>query len=80
MCVYRGDAEAQKKYWQMMLYAVLFRRCIAEPIVRYKTVAEKLFDGRDEITDRGRGCTYFCLSSGQAQSNGGNSLLSGLIK
>lgn len=59
--VYRGDAEAQEKYWQVLLYAALFHQCVAGPIVRYKTVAEELFDGRDEITDRGCGCTRFCV-------------------
>lgn len=59
--VYRGDAEAQEKYWQVLLYAALFHQCVAGPIVRYKTVAEELFAGRDEHSDRARGCTRFCV-------------------
>ena len=53
--VYRGDAEAQEKYWQVLLYAALFHQCVAGPIVRYKTVAEELFAGRDEHSDRASG-------------------------
>ena len=59
--VYRGDAEAQEKYWHVLLYAALFHQCIAGPIVRYKTIAKELFDGRDETTDRARGCTRFAV-------------------
>ena len=59
--VYRGDAEAQDKYWHVLLYAALFHQCIAGPIVRYKTIAKELFDGRDEATDRARGCTRFAV-------------------
>ena len=59
--VYRGDAEAQDKYWHVLLYAALFHQCIAGPIVRYKTIAKELFDGRDETTDRARGCTRFAV-------------------
>ncbi len=59
--VYRGDAEAQEKYWHVLLYAALFHQCIAGPIVRYKTIARELFDGRDELSDRARGCTRFAV-------------------
>ena len=59
--VYRGDAEAQEKYWHVLLYAALFHQCIAGPIVRYKTIARELFDGRDEFADRSRGCTRFAV-------------------
>ena len=34
--VYRGDAQAQEKYWLLLLYAGLFHQCIAGPIVRYR--------------------------------------------
>ena len=59
--VYRGDAEAQDKYWHVLLYAALFHQCIAGPIVRYKTIAEELFHDRDETADRARGCTRFAV-------------------
>ena len=43
--VYRGDAPAQKSYWNVLLYAALFHQCIAGPIVRYKTIDHELFSG-----------------------------------
>ena len=44
--VYRGDAEAQDSYWNVLLYAALFHQCVAGPIVRYKTLAHELFHSR----------------------------------
>ena len=41
--VYRGDAPAQKSYFNVLLYAALFHQCIAGPIVRYKTIDAELF-------------------------------------
>ena len=41
--VYRGDAEVQKSYWNVLLYAALFHQCIAGPIVRFKTIDRELF-------------------------------------
>ncbi len=40
--VYRGQVEAQRKYWMLLLYASLFHQCIAGPIVRYKDVNEDI--------------------------------------
>ncbi len=45
--VYRGDAEAQPSYLNVLLYASLFHQCVAGPIVRYKTIAHELFVQRD---------------------------------
>lgn len=60
--VYRGEAEAQEKYWHVLLYAALFHQCIAGPIVRYKTIAHELFVQRHtdwrEISD---GVNRFCV-------------------
>ena len=44
--VYRGDADVQKSYWNVLLYASLFHQCVAGPIVRYKTIDEELFGGQ----------------------------------
>ena len=41
--VYRGDAPAQKRYRDVLLYAALFHQCIAGPIVRYKAIGAELF-------------------------------------
>ena len=47
--VYRKDAQVQKSYWNVLLYAALFHQCIAGPIVRYKTIDLELF-GREPRT------------------------------
>ena len=44
--VYRGDAHAQRSYWNVLLYAALFHQCVAGPIVRYKTLARELYVSR----------------------------------
>lgn len=59
--VYRGEAEAQKEYWHVLLFAALFHQCIAGPIVRYKTIAHELFVERDAWPDMARGCFRFSL-------------------
>ena len=41
--VSRGEATAQKSYWNVLLYAALFHQCIAGPIVRYKSIERELF-------------------------------------
>ncbi len=59
--VYRGDAEAQGSYWNVLLYASLFHQCVAGPIVRYKTVAHELFVERDSHKDLLPGISRFCI-------------------
>ncbi len=59
--VYRGEAEAQKEYWHVLLFAALYHQCIAGPIVRYKTIANELFVTRDDKADLARGCFRFSL-------------------
>lgn len=44
--VYRGEAEVQKNFFNVLLYAALFHQCVAGPIVRYKTISEELFSAR----------------------------------
>ena len=61
--VYRGDAEPQERYRNVLLYAALFHQCIAGPIVRYKTIAGELFSERDPLsgTDLADGIGRFCV-------------------
>lgn len=40
--VYRGEIQAQPKFWKLLLYSSLFHQCIAGPIVRYETVANEI--------------------------------------
>ena len=58
--VYRGEAPAQKSYWNVLLYAALFHQCIAGPIVRYKTIDEELFSDKPRKPDVVRGVSRFC--------------------
>ncbi len=58
--VYRGDAPAQKSYWNVLLYAALFHQCIAGPIVRYKTIDHELFSGEPRRPRWDLGVSRFC--------------------
>lgn len=59
--VYRGQVEAQKKYWLLLLYASLFHQCIAGPIVRYKDVANEIVDRKVSVRDIGYGVSRFVI-------------------
>ena len=63
--VYRGDTPAQKKYYQLLLYASLFHQCVAGPIVRYSDVAEEIMSRRHGMGDFNKGVMRF--SSGLAK-------------
>ena len=58
--VYRGDAPAQKSYWNVLLYAALYHQCIAGPIVRYKTIDRELFSGEKRRPQWHLGVSRFC--------------------
>ena len=58
--VYRGEAEAQKSYWNVLLYAALFHQCIAGPIVRYKTIDLELFGPEPRESQWALGVSRFC--------------------
>lgn len=59
--VYRGEIEAQKNYFKLLLYACLFHQCIAGPIVRYKDIREDLQKREMNLKDAGRGVNRFCI-------------------
>ena len=58
--VYRGDAQAQKSYANVLLYAALFHQCIAGPIVRYKTIDRELFGAEPREPELAQGVSRFC--------------------
>ncbi len=58
--VYRGDAQAQESYWNVLLYAALFHQCVAGPIVRYKTIDQELFSGQKRQPEWAWGVSRFC--------------------
>ena len=59
--VYRGDAQVQKKYWLLLLYAGLFHQCVAGPIVRYRDVNEDILHRRVRLTELSDGITRFTV-------------------
>lgn len=59
--VYRGDAEAQEKYWLLLLYAGLFHQCIAGPIVRYRDVNEDILYRKVKSHELSNGITRFAV-------------------
>ena len=59
--VYRGDAEVQRKYWLLLLYASLFHQCIAGPIVRYRDVYRDILHRKVKRTELSRGITRFAI-------------------
>ena len=59
--VYRGEVEAQRSYWKLLLYACLFHQCIAGPIIRYKDIHEDLKIRKPTLEEAGQGVTRFCI-------------------
>ena len=57
--VYRGDADVQHSYWNVLLYAALFHQCVAGPIVRYKTIDLELFGGTPRQPEWAEGVSRF---------------------
>ncbi len=57
--VYRGEVEAQKSFWVLLLYASLFHQCVAGPIVRYSTVAMELEHRRARMSEVAEGAWRF---------------------
>ena len=58
--VYRGEAQSQKSYWNVLLYAALFHQCIAGPIVRYQTIERDLFGPIPRQPQVAPGVSRFC--------------------
>ena len=59
--VYRGDAKAQKRYMNVMLYAALFHQCVAGPIVRYASIDQELFGDAPPKAQVVTGVSRFCV-------------------
>ncbi|MBR2716786.1 MAG: MBOAT family protein [Oscillospiraceae bacterium] len=57
--VYRGEVEAQKKYWMLLLYASLFHQCIAGPIVRYQDIRDDIVSRRTTQREISEGISRF---------------------
>ena len=59
--VYRGEVEAQRKYWMLLLYASLFHQCIAGPVVRYKDINEDIQARETEPAEVSAGISRFAI-------------------
>ena len=59
--VYRGDAEVQRQYWLLLLYASLFHQCIAGPIVRYRDVSHDITERKVKMSELSTGITRFTV-------------------
>ena len=59
--VYRGDAEAQTNFANVLLYASLFHQCIAGPIVRYKDINEEIMLRSTDINEISAGIRRFSV-------------------
>lgn len=63
--VYRGDAEAQTNFANVLLYASLFHQCIAGPIVRYKDINDEIMLRSTDMTEMGKGIQRFAVGLGK---------------
>lgn len=63
--VYRGNVEAQKSYFNVLLFAALFHQCIAGPIVRYKTIEHELYTERNAASCAAEGVRRFAIGLGK---------------
>ena len=59
--VKRGEVEAEKRYWVVLLYASLFHQCIAGPIVRYSDVANDIHNREINLKESSDGFIRFAI-------------------
>ncbi len=63
--VYRREAQAQKRYIDLLLYISMFPQLIAGPIVRYDTVAREINHRHASSSDVAEGIYRFMLGLGK---------------
>lgn len=63
--VYRSEAQAQKRYIDLLLYISMFPQLIAGPIVRYGTVAKEIVNRRSTAEDIAEGIYRFIIGLGK---------------
>ena len=80
--VYRGEVDAQKSFWLLLLYASLFHQCIAGPIIRYSDVNRELEARRITREDTARGITRFAcgLAKKAILANGCAAIVSEMVE
>ncbi len=57
--VYRGEVEAQRRYWLLLLYASMFHQCIAGPIIRYRDISRQIRFRTMDLSSLSRGIGRF---------------------
>ena len=80
--VYRGEVEAQKRYWKLLLYASLFHQCIAGPIIRYRDVIDEIDNRHVTREDVSKGIMRFScgLAKKAILANGCASIVAALVE
>lgn len=63
--VYRGKAQVQRSYANLLLYVALFPQLIAGPIVRYTDIAEQLENRQTTLAGFSKGVTRFVTGLGK---------------
>ncbi len=63
--VYKGDVDAQKSPFKLLLYVSLFPQLIAGPIVRYKDIAEDIDNRVETVTGFNYGVSRFIMGLGK---------------
>lgn len=63
--VYRGESQAQRSYWGLLLYISMFPQLIAGPIVRYSTVAHEIHNRHVSHKDIADGIFRFLIGLGK---------------
>lgn len=63
--VYRGDAQAQKSPFKLLLYISMFHQLIAGPIVKYKDIADAIDNRVESAEEFNHGVSRFVLGLGK---------------
>lgn len=59
--VYRGQVDAQRNYWKVLLYISFFPQLIAGPIVKYYDIAREIENRRQNLSEVAEGFRRFCM-------------------
>lgn len=59
--VYRGNQEPLKRFFDYLLYIVLFPKLIVGPIIPYRTIAHQIRNRESTVDDRLNGFYRFCI-------------------
>ena len=63
--VYRGDAEVQKNYFNVLLYISFFPQLIAGPIVKYRDIDKQIVNRSQSVEKIARGLRRFVCGLGK---------------